>query len=71
MSADTLHPEESNETSPNLKEDTPEDYNSDDSIISLRALADSLYIPGSHRMNREALLYAIHKAQGGDGGLTI
>jgi hypothetical protein len=37
----------------------------------LKALAESLGIPSHDRMSREDLLYAIHKAQGGDGGLSI
>jgi hypothetical protein len=43
----------------------------EDSMEYLKALAGTLGIPSHERMSREDLLYAIHKAQGGDGGLSI
>jgi hypothetical protein len=41
------------------------------SLDQLMALASSLGIPVHDGLSREELLYAIHKAQGGDGGLCI
>ncbi|WP_176736599.1 hypothetical protein [Oligoflexus tunisiensis] len=43
----------------------------EESLDQLMALAISLGIPVHDGVSREELLYAIHKAQGGDGGLSI
>jgi hypothetical protein len=57
--------------SPQTSDAAQDASHDEESMNYLKALAESLGIPSHDRMSREDLLYAIHKAQGGDGGLSI